>query len=80
MTDPRPTQSVVGWEFTDPETMNVIGWTEEREFFDEWMAEVKAGDWGDVVVRSVDADGIAVEHLWPDGNVFVSHRKQGEDR
>lgn len=57
---------VVGWEFLDLQSANLIGYTEEREFFDEWLAEVKAGDWGvEVGVASVDAQGLVVERLWP---------------
>ena len=58
---------VVGWMFMDLATANMIAWTEDREFLDEWMVEIKAGDWGkEIGVMSVDAEGMPVDRLWPE--------------
>lgn len=68
MTEPnlrRRERQIKGWEFMCLESANLIAWTEDREFFEEWLAEVKAGEWGDVGVAAVDHEGFAVELLWP---------------
>ena len=54
-----------GWEFIDLRSANVVGYTQDADERDEWLAEVKAGDWGDVGVSAIGPDGIAVEILWP---------------